>query len=319
MSNGLLTVAVCTYNRAQRLTALVNAFRKQQCPVPFEILLVNNNSEDDTLAILEKLRDEPGVPLRFVTEYQRGIVPARNRALSEAMDSEYLIFIDDDELPRDGFLAAAVDCLMFHPTAGCVGGRVKVDFADNPRPGWLIDDLLGFLAETDYGDAGFWVKDESTPLWTANVAYRMSLFREHSDLRFDHRFDRVGKGVSGGEDVMMFRELLKRGVPIRYCPGMIVDHAVESWRLNPWYFIKLHGTSGFREARWELGEYGKAVFGVPLFLFRQLLVQIGRTFSLSKMRQPGVMLRQAMTAAHALGMIFGCHARWKDTHSGPAG
>lgn len=310
----VLTVAVCTYNRCERLPTLIGSFRKQHCPVPFEILVVNNHSEDDTVTILEKLAAEPGVPLRFVTEYQRGIVAARNRALSEALDSEYLVFIDDDELPREGFLAAAARCFESCPSAGCIGGRVRVDFAGRKRPRWLSDDLLGFLAATDYGDEGFWVKDDGTPLWTANVAYRMSLFREDSQLRFDYRYNRVGKGIGGGEDSIMFRELLNRGVPMRYSPEMIVDHAVEPWRLSPWYFLKLHGKSGFKEGRWELEEYRDGFFGVPLFLVRQLLVQIGRTLGLLKTRQPGVLLRQSMTAAHALGRILGCHARWKDVH-----
>lgn len=318
MSKAILTMAVCTYNRSERLPALVNALRRQHCPMPFEILIVNNASEDDTLKVLEKLKAEPGAPLRFVTEYRRGIVPARNRAISEALDSEYLVFMDDDELPREGFLAAAARCFESHPTAGCIGGRVRVDFAGRNRPGWLNDDLLKFLAATDYGDQGFWVKDESTPLWTANVAYRASLFREDTTLRFDYRYSRVGKGIGGGEDVVMFRELLNRGVPLRYCPEMVVNHAVEPWRLSPWYFLKLHCTSGFKEGRWELGDYGNGFFGVPLFLFRQLLRQIGRTLGLMNTRQPGVLLRQSMTAAHALGMILGCHARWRDAHSGPA-
>ncbi len=40
----LLTFAFCTYNRADRLRTLVAAMRAQACPVPFEILAINNNS-----------------------------------------------------------------------------------------------------------------------------------------------------------------------------------------------------------------------------------------------------------------------------------
>lgn len=43
-----LIVAFCTYNRASRLPALVNALRQQACPLPFEILAANNNSLDNT-------------------------------------------------------------------------------------------------------------------------------------------------------------------------------------------------------------------------------------------------------------------------------
>lgn len=319
MANGLVTVAICTFNRCERLRALVRTVRGQRCPDPFEVLIVNNASEDGTLDILESLKLESGAPLRFVTEYQQGIVSARNRAIAEALKSETLVFIDDDELPRAGFLSAAVECFAAYPEAMCLGGRVKVDFSGNPRPRWLSDDLLGFLAATDYGDRGFWVKDKKTPLWTANIAYRTSLFRTYPELRFDFRYDRVGKGIGGGEDTAMFRELLCRKVPMRYCPEMIVDHAVEPWRLHPWYFLKLHCKSGFREGRWELGEYERGIFGVPVFLLGQLAMHAGRTMRALAGRPSGALLRQAMTAGHALGMIAGCHVRWRNSQARPVG
>lgn len=40
-----LIVAFCTYNRAPRLPALVNALRQQACPLPLEILAVNNSRD----------------------------------------------------------------------------------------------------------------------------------------------------------------------------------------------------------------------------------------------------------------------------------
>ncbi|MFO3797621.1 MAG: glycosyltransferase family 2 protein, partial [Anaerolineales bacterium] len=94
----LLTFAFCTYRRASRLEALVTAMRAQKCAIPFEILAINNNSPDNTLEVLAALQGEPGPALRVATESTPGIVPARNRALTEAAGSDFLVFIDDDEL-----------------------------------------------------------------------------------------------------------------------------------------------------------------------------------------------------------------------------
>lgn len=298
------------------MPALIKRIRAQQCPVPFEILSVNNDSDDNTLDVLAKLTREAGAPLRFGTEYRKGIVSVRNRVLAEGLGGELLVMMDDNELPRPGFLSAVVACFEAYPEAGFIGGQVEVDFAESDRPRWLSNDLLGFLAATDNGDQGFWVEDERTPLWTSNIAYRSSLFMTPPELRFDFRYDRVGKGVGGGEDMIMFRELRRLGIPTRYCPEMIVDHAMESWRLHPWYFLKLNCKSGFRQGRWELGDYQHGILGVPAFLFGQLLAQAGRTISMLAGRQPGVVLRQAMTADHALGIIAGCHARWRASQKG---
>lgn len=303
----MLTFAFCTYKRSSRLERLVSAMRAQQCPEPFEILAVNNNSPDDTLQVLERLAQLPGPRLRYVTETEQGIVPARNRALGEAMGSDILVFIDDDELPLPGLLLAAANAVRGEG-AGCAGGRVSVDFSSLVRPAWLGDELLGFLAEVQHGATPFWVRDESTPVWTANVAYDMRLFRDDPSLRFDSRYNRRGSVVGGGEDVMMFRTLLARGVPIRYCPDMAVLHAVEPWRLRRRYFLNIHYRAGLQYGQFELAEYPRRVLGVPPFLAGQLLRQCWKTLAIAARGQGGV-LRQAMNAAHACGVIVGCAQR----------
>ena len=302
-----LTFAFCTYNRAPRLAEMVATMRTQTCPIPFEILAVNNNSQDDTLDILTGLAAEQGAPLRFVTETKQGIVPARNRAITESLASDILVFIDDDELPLPGLLEAVCDALL-NEGADCVGGRVAVNFPPHQRPVWLDDELLGFLAEVNHGDVAMWVQDDTTPIWTANIAYAMRLFRDDPELRFDLRYNREGADVGGGEDAIMFRELLARHVKIRYRPDMVVKHFIESWRLKRGYFIKLHYRAGIRNGRYRLPVYSRSVLGVPPFLVGQFLRQSLRTLPLYLGGKPGA-LRQAMNAAHALGVIVGYRSR----------
>lgn len=302
-----LTYAFCTYNRAARLDRLVAAIRAQDCPIPFEILAVNNNSQDDTLAVLDKLAHLPGAPLRIVTETQQGIVPARNRAIAEAEESDILVFIDDDELPLPGTLDAACDAI-FNEGAQCAGGRVKVDFSEHERPSWLSDELLGFLAEVNHGEESFWIKDAGTPIWTANIAYDMRIFRADSSLRFDARYNRVGADVGGGEDAMMFRALLSHGARIRYRPDMAVLHGVEPWRLQRKYFLRLHYRAGLRHGQFQLPAYARTVAGVPPFLFRQFVGHALKAAGMQLCVRPGT-LRQAMNAAHALGSMQGYRRR----------
>lgn len=301
--NKKITFAFCTYNRADRLEKLVAAMRSQHCDIPFEILAVNNNSQDNTLEVLQQLAEQPGVPLRFVTETVQGIVAARNRAIEEAMNSSILVFIDDDEIPLPGLLAAA-SYSIFTEGAQCVGGRVEMDFSDYSRPSWLEDELLGFLAATDYGNESFWIKEASTPIWTANIAYDMNIFINSPELRFDKRYDRKGNVIGGGSDAVMFRNLLDRKISIRYNPDMAVLHDVEPWRLKCRYFLRLHFRSGLRRGRYELPSYPRALFGVPLFLVGQCFQHCLKTLTMLLSGRPG-MIRQAMNMTHACGMICG--------------
>jgi glycosyltransferase involved in cell wall biosynthesis len=298
----VLTFAFCTYNRADRLDKLVAAMRAQHSPVACEILAVNNNSSDATRERLAELSSQPGMPLRWVTEPVQGIVAARNRAIAESLDSDILVFIDDDEIPLPGLLAAAVDAIV-NQGAQCAGGQVAMDFSSQTRPRWLADELLGFLAAVDHGRDAFWIKDASTPVWTANIAYDMRLFRDDSTLRFDKRYDRQGS-IGGGEDAAMLRTLLQRNVRVRYCPEMKVLHAIEPWRLTRSYFLKLHFRAGVRQGQHELPDYTNTVFGLPPFLLAQSLRQLAKALLAMMTLQVGA-LRQGMNAAHALGNVIG--------------
>lgn len=302
-----LTVAFCTFKRADRLEKLVAALRAQSCPVPFTILAVNNNSPDNTLEILGKLQQQPGAPLHVVTETTPGIVPARNRALKEALDRDILVFIDDDELPQPGLIDAAFDAIT-REGADCAGGRVQVDFSPYGRPRWLEDDLLGFLAEVDHGQDAFWVTNTQTPIWTANVAYAMRFFRDHPTLRFDVRYNREGDDVGGGEDAMMLRAQLALGAKIRYRPDMAVWHSVDPWKLRRRYFLKLHHRAGMRSGKHDLPQYPHAILGIPPFLVRQLAAHCLKAMGMHLVGEPGA-LRQSMNAAHALGCIIGYRSR----------
>jgi glycosyltransferase involved in cell wall biosynthesis len=302
-----LTVAFCTYKRAGRLEKLIAELRAQICPVPFEILAVNNNSPDNTLEVLEYQSSQPGASLRFVTEIEQGIVPARNRAIEESLGSDIMVFIDDDELPQPGLLAAAYDAIV-NEGAQCAGGRVEVDFSPHGRPRWLGNELLGFLAEVDHRIAPFWIVNDTTPIWTANVAYDMQLFRNDPALRFDKRYNREGADVGGGEDVAMFRTLLAQGTKIRYRPDMAVLHFVEPWRLKRSYFLKLHYRAGLRTGRYELPNYAHTLFGIPPYLVALCIRQSINTLGMFFAGKPGS-LRQGMNAAHAFGSLVGYRAR----------
>lgn len=302
-----LTFAFCTYNRADRLERLIAAMRAQSCPVPFEILAINNNSQDQTLAVLECLAGQPGTKLRVVTERQQGIVPARNRAIAEALGSDILAFIDDDEIPQPGLLTAVHDAIC-NEGAACVGGRITVDFSGKERPVWLDSELAGFLGELDYADQAFWIRAAATPIWSGNTAYDVNLFRGDASLRFDLRYNRAGEGIGGGEDAMMFRTLLARGVKIRYRPDMAVLHSVEPWKLQRKYFLQLHYRAGLRHGQFQLPAYPRTILGVPPFLARQFIVRAGQALGRQAIGDRGA-LRKAMNAAHALGSMVGYRRR----------
>jgi glycosyltransferase involved in cell wall biosynthesis len=296
-----ITIAICSHNSAHALPGLVEAIRRQDCPFDAEILVVDNNSGDNTETVVAQLAGESGIPIRYVIESTQGIPYARNRAVEESICSSYLAFIDTDELPYTGWLEAAVDALH-RESAECVGGAIRVRLVSKGRPKWLTDELLGFLGEVNHGPEPFWIRDRSTPVWSGNIAYDMNVFA--NGLRFDVRYNRRGKGVGGGSDGLMFRELLETSARIRYRPDMSIDHFIDSQKLNRGYFLKLHFIAGRRFGEFETEDYEKTIYGVPPFMLRQML---GHMLSTSKLilSRDSTSMRQAMNLTYALGTIVG--------------
>ncbi|MDA9981322.1 glycosyltransferase family 2 protein [Gammaproteobacteria bacterium] len=301
------TIAICSYNAAHLLPGLVGAFRRQRCPLDAEILVVDNNSTDGTRAVVAELAGDSATPIRYVQESAQGISFARNRAIQETLSSNYLVFIDTDELPAPGWLETAADALG-REGADCVGGAIRVRLPTGNRPQWLIDELLGFLGEVDYGVEPFWISDRSTPVWSGNVAYNTNVFA--SGLRFDDRYNRRGEGVGGGEDAIMFRALLSREARIRYRPEMHIDHIIGPKKLRRRYFLKLHYSAGRRFGEFETPDYARTFFGIPPFMLPQAFSHALTTARLYLSRDPHA-VRQAMNLVYALGTIVGRTQRWR--------
>lgn len=303
-----LTVAVCSYNRAARLPLLIQKLREQECPIPFEILVVDNNSKDNTQEVLAGLAIVEGAALRWVKECKQGIPFARNRAIDESLCSDYLLFIDDDELPSSNMLVFAMHSLE-QDDAECVGGRVVINFGDYLRPAWLTDDLLPFYAELDYGKNPFWITSHSTPIWTSIVAYQTKIFKNDPNLRFDLRYNREGAGIGGGEDGIMFKTLLANGVKIQYQPGMVVEHFIDGWKIKRSYFLKLHFIAGCKHGQFQMEKFERSIFGIPPFLILQFFKLAYKPAANVIKQQPGT-IRLAMTASYTLGSIWGCFLNW---------
>jgi len=304
----MITIAICTFNNAGRLPVLITELRKQTCDELFEILVVDNNSKDETQAVVERLKVERGPALRSIVEFQQGIPFARNRAIEESLNSRFLFFIDDDELPEPGWLSSAFE-LFENKAVQCVGGRIRCVFEPVGRPSWLGDELLGFLGEVNHGPDAFCIKDRKTPIWSGNIAYRVSLFQQHKQYRFDHRYNRKGKGIGGGSNGIMFQTFLLDSVQMMYCPDMIINHYIEPWRLKRGYFLRLHFKSGTRHGQFQSEHYSKTVFGVPFFMISQTLRQSVKSLRYMVTKEKR-MMRQAMNAAHAFGMIYGRFLFW---------
>lgn len=124
-----LSVIIPCFNAANTIATQLDALASQRWDGPWEIIVSNNGSTDDTLAILERYRER--LPnFRIVdSSNRRGAAHARNvGALTATGDA--LAFIDADDVARNGWVAAMSEGLTRYDF---VASRWDIEKLNSPR------------------------------------------------------------------------------------------------------------------------------------------------------------------------------------------
>ena len=276
------SVVIATYNRAADLRETLRSLAGLQADGPWEVLVVDNNSHDDTRAVVETEAGRFPVELRYLFESRQGRSPALNAGIAAAR-GEIIVTTDDDVRVRADWLTAAgrgLDALR----ADYVGGRV-LPIWSAPRPAWLPDGAgrhWSVIALLDYGDAPqeFGAR---VPLGV-NMAFRRGALELAGLLDPD-----TGRkaGTLLGQEVREWCIRARRvGIRGFYVPDMIVQHVVPADRLTKGYFRRWFYWRGISRARLyeraglDLENPEESVvdiarvshiFGVPRYMYRRAI------------------------------------------------
>ncbi len=109
-----VSVIIPTYNRAHLLGEALDSVAAQTFR-DYEIIVVDDGSNDQTRELIAR-RPEP---IRYVWQHNQGVAEARNHAL-RLTHSEFVAFLDSDDLWEPTFLARAVERLRSHPDEALV-------------------------------------------------------------------------------------------------------------------------------------------------------------------------------------------------------
>ncbi|WP_423069087.1 glycosyltransferase family 2 protein [Devosia sp. CN2-171] len=107
------SICIPTYNRSGLLAGVFENLGALRGPA-FELVLVNDGSPDDTVAVIERLSAEASFPVRAVHIPHGGLGPALNAAFDHAA-GEFIIIMDDDDLIRPDCLEVALDAWQAIP------------------------------------------------------------------------------------------------------------------------------------------------------------------------------------------------------------
>lgn len=243
----LVSVVICTHNRATALADALDSLVSQEGAPPFEVLLIDNGSTDDTRGVAERFSGP--LPLRYLFEPALGLCRARNTGWQNA-GGRYVAYLDDDAVASPGWLAAIPEGFSLLPRAGVVGGRVDPIW-HAARPPWLSDAVAMSLTIVDWSPAPKRLDDLNAEwLAGANMAVRHDVLRSVGG--FHPELDRVGTRLLSSGDVFLQKQVQALGFDCGYVPAMAVGHVVPASRLEQRWFRKRYYWQGVSDAVMEL-------------------------------------------------------------------
>ncbi|MEL6902117.1 MAG: hormogonium polysaccharide biosynthesis glycosyltransferase HpsE [Cyanobacteria bacterium J06606_4] len=306
------SVVICTYNGELRLPQLLAKLRMQRAPCQaisevtslpnfqtaasqaatasedsqWEVVVVDNNSRDRTAEIVRQWQADgqsatpqlwrSDIPLRYCFEPLQGLAFARRLAVRETQ-SPLIGFLDDDTLPDDDWVSAAIAFGQQHPEVGAYGSSISGLYEVPPPP--RFHRIACCLAIIDRGDRPFCYDRERgvLPAGAGMVVRRQAWLAQVPVVP-------ALAGVSGrslkakGEDVETL-SYIRKTWPIWHNPQMKLAHIIPKARLEPSYLLNLFWRIGL--SRYPLRKIGYSAWQWPLiaglhFLndFKKLLLKL---------------------------------------------
>lgn len=235
-SEAKIQVCILTYKRPTLLAAALQSVREQrfadQVPPQVTVLVVDNDSEQSGRETFEKAFGGDHCAAKYVVATPQGIAHARNRALEESADADFIVFLDDDECASPLWLQTLLETQRRFE-ADVVTGPV-IPLFDN-APDWLVRSFRSCLSGGRQPETGTQVEFVSTN----NTLVRTAVTR---GVQFDRRFDRTS-----GEDTHFFMRLRRAGIRMIWTKEAEVYEAVPPHRATAQWLL--------RRARWEANTY----------------------------------------------------------------
>jgi len=271
-----ISVILCTYNRCESLAKALDSLAASVMPesLTWEVLVVDNNSNDRTRDVVGAFSSRYGKRFRYLLEPQPGLSNARNAGIREAR-GHILAFVDDDVTVEPTWLQNLTSALHDSQWAGS-GGRVLPARGFVP-PHWLALEgpcnLVGVLCA--YCERGDVPGELEEPPIGANMAFGKNMFEKYGKFRTD--LGRRPDSLMGHEDTEFGRRLMAGGERLRYEPSAVVYHEINVHRVRKEFFLAWwfgFGRSSVRETQKPLGTWktvkilGRAVLTIPLWLLQ---------------------------------------------------
>jgi glycosyltransferase involved in cell wall biosynthesis len=228
-----VSIIICCYNSEHRIKPTIKHIAKLYIPntLEWEVILVDNNSTDNTVSLAEKVWKQCGSPtsLHIVKEERPGLTFAREKG-ADIAQYKYILYCDDDNWLDTNYLKVGIALLENNPKMGVLGGKGIPFFEIGDEPYWFKQ-FEGVYA------TGRQAATSSNVTFSKGYVFGAGMFvrKELILYPFFSKFiltDRVlGSLSSGGDSELCYRIILKN-YEIWYNDSLIFHHFIPTSRIS---------------------------------------------------------------------------------------
>ncbi|MGL5061502.1 MAG: glycosyltransferase family 2 protein [Microcoleus sp.] len=252
MSNPQISAIICTHNRHTYLGAAIDSLLVQDFPDNFEVVVVDNASNDFSSpdSSISRTREVVAARLcdsrlKYVWEPELGLSVARNTGARVAK-SAILAYLDDDAVAESNWLRELHAAYQSNQKLAVAGGKVKLLWPEGVSPPhWLSPGLAQNLGAYDLGETCVSVTAAGLTPRGVNYSIRRAFLEQIGG--FDVKLGRVGKKLLSNEELRATELALELGWQVVYLPEALVFHNVAPSRLNKAWFVERGWWQGISE------------------------------------------------------------------------
>lgn len=230
------SIGICTYNRCDMLARCLDALAINiKGRTDYEVIVINNNSSDATLNIMETYPD-----VRCITESRQGLSFARNRFINESK-GEFLLFLDDDAIITGDILDSYDKAIANFPDSIIFGGRVLPE-KNIKIPSWFDSCFHMAYSILDIGQGCFYFKRPYGPIG-ANFLVKKNAI---GAIRFRTDLGRIGDKLLSGEETDFIIKV-SAGIRSVYVGDAVVNHHFDLSRYSKQWACERFNQNGYSD------------------------------------------------------------------------
>ena len=208
-----ISVIICTFNGSERLKDTLKSLGDMEVPsdIQWELLVVDNNSSDDTGEVIQKFVKTFGLDVKYLFEGNQGLSHARNKGLMNA-NGKIIAFTDDDCIVDKSWITSILKEFSSDKTLSGLGGRVELyNTNDRPVTTRTLKEWMLFSSPNQLFNL----------LPGCNMGFVRDVFDDVGI--FDPNFG-AGTKIASAEDSDFFYRAYKKGFKMIYSPDVLVYH-----------------------------------------------------------------------------------------------